>query len=651
VPTSRRSLVLAVALFAALVAILVRLAWVSDDAYITLRTVEHWLDGHGLRWNVAERAQTYTHPLWLLVLTAGRALTGEAFFTTIALGLLFSLLATALLVRLGRTAPAAVAILACLATSRSFGDFATSGLENPLTFALLAAFALALAGEGSPQRRLGAAALLTGLAATTRLDLVVLCGPALLGAALAAGPRPATAARLLLGLSPLLAWLAFATAYYGTPWPVTAYAKAIAVGIDPRELIVQGLRYLWYVTTRDPVTMAVIAAGCAVGLGWARLRARLLALGVLLYLAYVVKVGGDFMGGRFATPPFVAALAILARAGAALQLPLRTGAAIAAGALALSFAAGVPPYLRSLQHDEDGSSRTEYHGISDERLLYYRLQGLWSSRREIPVAGITSDRVLREALGRTRPLVLPCGVVGRFGYLAGDLVHVCDPWLCDPLLMRLPAHAESMRRPDREDPWHIGHFARRIPEGYLESLATAGNQLHHPGLRRYYEALRTVLRAPVWDGERLAALWQLLRGELDADLRAFVATDYLHPPRLRAELLALSPPLPAGTYWCDEPRTRVVYAGGLAIALAGDTTASALQLMLHPGTTYRITLRRRGAAVAELVVDAEAIPQAGGLQPFEVAVPAGAGAVDEVWLDGTTDATRVAAIGGLTLVR
>lgn len=36
----------------------VRLAWVGEDAYITFRTVENAVAGHGLRWNVADRRQT-----------------------------------------------------------------------------------------------------------------------------------------------------------------------------------------------------------------------------------------------------------------------------------------------------------------------------------------------------------------------------------------------------------------------------------------------------------------------------------------------------------------------------------------------------------------------------------------------------------------
>ncbi len=41
-----------------------------DDAYITFRTVENFANGFGLTWNVTERVQAYTHPLWMLLTTA-----------------------------------------------------------------------------------------------------------------------------------------------------------------------------------------------------------------------------------------------------------------------------------------------------------------------------------------------------------------------------------------------------------------------------------------------------------------------------------------------------------------------------------------------------------------------------------------------------
>src|SRR5215218_3954931 len=72
--------------------ILIRTAWIGDDAYLTLRTVENAATGHGLRWNLAERVQVYDHPLWLLILLAARLITGDTYFTTLALSIGCSLL-------------------------------------------------------------------------------------------------------------------------------------------------------------------------------------------------------------------------------------------------------------------------------------------------------------------------------------------------------------------------------------------------------------------------------------------------------------------------------------------------------------------------------------------------------------------------------
>ncbi len=62
---------------------LLRTAWIGDDALITMRTVHNWHGGHGMVWNVGERVQTFTHPLWMLVLSAVTGVTGEYFFTVL----------------------------------------------------------------------------------------------------------------------------------------------------------------------------------------------------------------------------------------------------------------------------------------------------------------------------------------------------------------------------------------------------------------------------------------------------------------------------------------------------------------------------------------------------------------------------------------
>jgi arabinofuranosyltransferase len=47
---------------------LLRTAWISDDALITTRTVLNLLGGYGASFNIDERVQAYTHPLWFLIL-------------------------------------------------------------------------------------------------------------------------------------------------------------------------------------------------------------------------------------------------------------------------------------------------------------------------------------------------------------------------------------------------------------------------------------------------------------------------------------------------------------------------------------------------------------------------------------------------------
>ena len=67
--------------------IVFRTAWVSDDAFITFRTIDNILHGFGPRWNIDERVQTFTHPLWLLLLTPLVAITGNPYLASIGLSL------------------------------------------------------------------------------------------------------------------------------------------------------------------------------------------------------------------------------------------------------------------------------------------------------------------------------------------------------------------------------------------------------------------------------------------------------------------------------------------------------------------------------------------------------------------------------------
>src|SRR5262249_16621187 len=152
--------------------------------------------------------------------------------------------------------------------------------------------------------------------------------------------------------------------YYGFPVANTVYAK-LATGLPRTSLIRHGLGYLLNSLAWDPLTLTVIAAGVLVSLLGRSAERRALAVGILLFLLYVVWVGGDFMSGRFLTAPLFCAVALLALAmpdGAALR---ETAAAIA---LLFGIWPGTSPFhLKPSSPD----TPTDAFGIGDERLAYF----------------------------------------------------------------------------------------------------------------------------------------------------------------------------------------------------------------------------------------------------------------------------------------
>ena len=108
-----------------------RCAWVTDDAYITFRTVDNLIHGYGLTWDTAERVQTYTHPLWLLLFASVYFFTHEAFYSSIFLSLSVSIAGFSVFVfGLASNFRSALIGALLLTSSKAFVDYSTSGLEN-----------------------------------------------------------------------------------------------------------------------------------------------------------------------------------------------------------------------------------------------------------------------------------------------------------------------------------------------------------------------------------------------------------------------------------------------------------------------------------------------------------------------------------------
>jgi len=71
--------------------LLIRTAWVGDDVFITLRTVDNFIHGYGLRWNISDRVQSYTHPLWMLMMIPLYAILRNGYLTAVLLSFLFTI--------------------------------------------------------------------------------------------------------------------------------------------------------------------------------------------------------------------------------------------------------------------------------------------------------------------------------------------------------------------------------------------------------------------------------------------------------------------------------------------------------------------------------------------------------------------------------
>ena len=303
----------------------------------------------------------------------------------------------------------------------------------------------------------------------------------------------------------------------------------------------QGLTYLVRSTVIDPLSSLLIVAGLAVAV-WSR-QPRLLCwvAGIVLYIGYVVWIGGDFMSGRFLAAPVLGAMLALASSGwpqtagqphevapagsdVRRQLPtLMAVSMIVVIGLAGPYAP--IPGTRFMECDAAGIGPS---GVSDERSCFYEGTGFLNQKQPpYPNQGLV-------ALGleaRENPYSLHIfGVAGIFGYYAGPQKHLVDlNALADPLLARLPL--------PRDKPWRIGHFERLTPAGYLETLASGENRLCNLGLAQYYDRLQVITQGPLFTRDRLRTIWAMNTGQYD-DLLA----QYRMPGEER---------LPDGEMLCD----------------------------------------------------------------------------------------------------
>ena len=508
--------------------VVVRTAWLSEDAYFTFRCVENWVHGYGARWNVNERVQAYTHPLWFGLMSVVYFVTRHMAASGFALGLACSAATAVVLVRrVGSSWQGTALALACLTLSKSFTDYSTSGLENPLSHLLLLLFFARFwrdetreLSQGDSSRELAITCGFGGLLVCNRLDLGLILAPALVY--LLWPPRLSIRRVLAIGVgfSPLIVWEIISLIYYGFLVPNTAYAK-LGSDLARDALWRQGWRYFENSLVWDPITLATIAAAIVLGLRFARARPKhfCAALGVLLYLAYIVEIGGDYMSGRFFSAPLAVAAGLIANFEwpTPVRPRLRTAglAASAAAIVFLGFVQAASPTVfagKDYTRKRLGSSNL----VDDERGNRHGYAGLISDRRKPFLASsIWYRRGLRhreKAEGRTTPLVIVDANGGYMGYAAGPKVHYVNPYgITDPLLARLPG---NYRAP--------GHVRREVPSRYLRAIGKRG-KIRDPDLHAYWKDLALIIRGPIWSRRRWAAIWRMHTGQNQHLLDAYLA--------------------------------------------------------------------------------------------------------------------------------
>lgn len=500
-------------------------AWLSDDAYITFRTIDNFINGHGLTWNVGERVQAFTHPLWMFVISGFYVFSNEFYFTSISISIGISLLAFFLLLNKTSVSPLnSIIVCLILVFSKAFVDYSTSGLENPLTHLLIVLFFVVYFNRPDGGKKLFMLSLLSSLAGLNRLDSLIILLPALAFVFFKEKKKLKDFLIITAGFLPLFAWELFSLFYYGFTFPNTAYAK-LNTGINKIELLQQGLFYLLDSIYMDPLTVPIMITGIIISFFKKNKKLLPLTAGIILYLIYIINIGGDFMSGRFLSAPLLCAVIIFSRTEIE-SIKLATIAAVII--IGLGFLSPRPNLLSTPQYSLGPKIIHAFRfgpvisglneGITDERFWYYENNGLLNNlfQRKIEQhPWVRHAYAVKEAKNN----FVVKATVGLFGFYAGCNVQILDQYgLTEPLLARIPSTEYwliGQDKPKNEKFWRIGHFARKIPRGYLETLRSGENQIANPSLAKYYEKLSIIIKGDLWDLNRLKEIWNFNVGKYD----------------------------------------------------------------------------------------------------------------------------------------
>ena len=501
-------------------------AWQCDDAYHGYAMARNLVEGHGFVYNIGERVCASTAPLYTLIIALGYFLCRYMFPVSLFIDILFSSLAAYIVFKyFCKTSSQVLASGVVMVLSNCFIAYTTSGLENCFLFLLSAVFLKLYYGkEKYNSRILIKMALIISLLAMTRMDAVLIFIPMILYAYLVRRDNVSfTKAVLygLLGLMPFVMWLAFSTFYYGFPFPNTFYAK-LGTGFSRTDYLVRGWEYVYTTLIYDPVVVLTPIFTVLTAVLSRKRPYCMCAIGILIYLAYVISIGGDFMVGRhFTVIFFISLISILwsvnnggYTGGLNKSFDKIWLIALIMGLLAITV---LRPVSRSMLYP--------YGPIADERDYYFSDTSLiinaiyYAKTGELKVydAHLYPDYEFAD--------LEASGIHDAYLYTmaAGVTVyHHPDSYLTDrfalgdPILSRLPAIWT-------ED-WRVGHMERDLPAGYDVTIYCGENLIENESLHEYCDIMRLITRGPLFSEGRLIAIVNMNLGKYDYLIEDYAAT-------------------------------------------------------------------------------------------------------------------------------
>ncbi|CAB4800290.1 MAG: hypothetical protein F2737_04480 [Actinobacteria bacterium] len=377
--------------------------WLADDAFVNLRIVRQLEHGNGLVFNLGDRVEAGTSPLWIFILAVTDGVTPFRLeWIAVVLGLGTTLLGLWLAMDgtlrtldrrqgahgdaspLQRRVVLPVGLLLYIALPPAW-DFATSGLENGLGVLWIGWCWRLLAGQtsGAAEQRAPLSwptFLLLGIAPFIRPDFGIFMISFGVAAILLGDRSRRNIGRTIawIVLIPILGTL-LRTAYFGIPVPNTAIAKEATLSSWG-----QGWRYLqdffrhsWLL---PPLlgALAVFGAPLVRSASEPHRRRRILVIcstaGALAHGLFVVRAGGDFMHARLLLPSLLVLLLPIAVAQVNdwrwVATALVLAWAIVAGTHARAPYSGPPPAGKAALPAYAIDPATY---IADERLVHMRL--------------------------------------------------------------------------------------------------------------------------------------------------------------------------------------------------------------------------------------------------------------------------------------